>query len=244
MIDVLRGTREAEWRAWSALGALPAPDWPEDAPMIVVAPHPDDEILALGGTLQLAAAAGHPLSFIAVTDGEASHPDSTAVTPEALRVLRREEARLARSRLGIASPPVRHLGLADGAVAAGHDRLVDAILSVTGRSTVVLAPWRADGHPDHEAAGRAAAEAVRQAGASLVEYPVWTWNWARPGDERVPWHRARATHLPAAVRRAKISAIGAFRSQITALGPDPADGPVLPSAELAHHRRGFEVVFA
>jgi hypothetical protein len=48
--------------------------------------------------------------------------------------------------------------------------------------------------------------------------------------------------LSPAVHQAKQQAVAEFRSQIAALGPDPADGPVVPASELAHHRRAFEVV--
>jgi hypothetical protein len=68
---------------------------------------------------------------------------------------------------------------------------------VAGRTVVpgdlCLATWRGDGHPDHEAVGRAAARAARFVGATLWEFPVWAWHWARPGAIEVPWHRSMAS---------------------------------------------------
>ena len=49
--------------------------------------------------------------------------------------------------------------------------------------------------------------------------------------------------LPSDVRRAKASAVRAFRSQLEPLGPDPADAPVLSGEVLARFARPFEVVF-
>ena len=103
---------------------------------------------------------------------------------------------------------------------------------------------RADGHPDHDATGGAAVEAT-----SLTwmpdhpEYPVWTWNWAHPGDVRVPWHRARRVPLTAPMRRTKATAIGMFETQVTAIAPGSAGGPILPEPILRHHDRPFEVLF-
>ena len=47
-------------------------------------PHPDDEILVLGGTLSRLSAQGTDLRILPVTDGEASHAGFTAWTAERL----------------------------------------------------------------------------------------------------------------------------------------------------------------
>ncbi|MET0425091.1 MAG: PIG-L family deacetylase, partial [Actinoplanes sp.] len=106
-----------------------------------------------------------------------------------------------------------------------------------------LATWRADGHPDHEAVGRAAARACATTGATLLEYPIWTWHWSYPDSPDVPWHRARRIDLTPAARAAKAAAIEAFPSQIAPLGPDEADAAILPPHVLARFARPFEVVF-
>ena len=68
------GTAEAAWRAWPALRLLPMADSASWTSAVVVAAHPDDEILGAGGTIALLARAGARLRLVAVTDGEASHP--------------------------------------------------------------------------------------------------------------------------------------------------------------------------
>ncbi|MFC4313395.1 PIG-L deacetylase family protein [Steroidobacter flavus] len=42
------------------------------APVLVVAAHPDDEVLGCGGTMALMAAAGHPVHVLMLADGESS----------------------------------------------------------------------------------------------------------------------------------------------------------------------------
>ena len=69
------------------------------------------------------------------------------------------------------------------------------MLAARPPGTWCAATWRGDGHPDHEAVGRAAATAVERTGAVLVEYPVWMWHWALPGDPDVPWYRAHTVPL-------------------------------------------------
>jgi hypothetical protein len=74
----------------------------------------------------------------------------------------------------------------------------------------------------------------------LLEYPVWMWHWARPGDATVPWQRAtRVTLDPVAVER-KQRAIAVFRSQ---LDPDGGHDPIVPPHVLSRLQSVGEVVF-
>ena len=252
MIDVDAGTPEARWSAWLDAHAPPDMVWPgahdlaglaggPRAAVVVVAPHPDDEVLGVGGTLRVLNDLGLPVRVVAVTDGEASHPGSQAITPTALAAVRAQESERALAQLGLHCP-VDRLGLPDGQIERHEDELAGKLGPLLDGAGLVLTTWRHDGHPDHEASGRATAAAAAELGVPLAEYLVWTWNWAAPGDARVPWDRARRVPLSPPVRRTKQQAVAEFRSQITALGPDPEDGPVVPASELAHHRRAFEVV--
>ena len=233
------GTAEAEWSAWSGLADLPRLQLPESGVgggPLVVAPQPDDEVLGCGGLL--AAAGGE---VVAVTDGEASHPDSRVHSREELVVIRRAETSAALAALGRGSTVVHRLGQPDGGI--DEARLTDELerLLVPGRWCVVT--WAGDGHPDHEASGRAAAVACALTGAQLVQYPVWAWHWARPGDVRVPWESARRLPLSGPVAAAKRRAIDQFASQVQPLGPHPGDAAVLTPGVVARFTRPFEVFF-
>lgn len=231
------GTAEKAWRPWLSASDIPALDLAGAGSPLVVAPHPDDEVLGVGGLL---ATLGRG-DIVAVTDGEASHPESTVYSRAELAAVRRHESGLALGRLGLPLARVHRLGQADGGI--DEDVVAAALTAWLYPGRWCLATWRGDGHPDHEAVGRAAARACADTGARLLEYPVWTWHWARPGDPRVPWRRARAVALSDAARAAKSAAIDAFRSQIAPIGPDPADAAILPATTLVRFRRPFEVVF-
>ncbi|XVV16952.1 PIG-L deacetylase family protein [Actinoplanes sp. CA-131856] len=231
------GTAEATWRAWPAMAEWPVLALePGSRPPVVVAPHPDDEILGVAGLMATLGDVG----LVAVTDGEASHPGSAVHTPERLAAIRREETAEAMARLGLGESTVVRLGQPDGGV--DEAALTGALAQLLGPDQWCLATWRGDGHPDHEAVGRAAAEACARTGARLLEYPIWTWHWASPGDARVPWERARRVPLTPEVMAAKRAAIEAFPSQIHPLGPEPADAAILPPYVLARFARPFEVV--
>jgi LmbE family N-acetylglucosaminyl deacetylase len=105
-----------------------------------------------------------------------------------------------------------------------------------------VATWRHDGHPDHDATGRAAAEATAATSARLVEYPIWAWHWATSSRD-LPIARTGRLTLRAAERRAKTYAIDAFTSQLHRLGTDPADRAVLPPSVRRRFERPDETYF-
>jgi LmbE family N-acetylglucosaminyl deacetylase len=239
------GTPEATWQAWPALQAFPSLRL-ENAPsrVVVVAPHPDDELFGVGGLLRLLTAAGAEIDIVAVTDGEASHPGSPTMTPADLVSRRFAERAAALRRMGLDSARVTRLAIPDGRVASAAVRLASALTELLEPTDWCLATWRGDGHPDHEACGSAAAEACDVVGARLLEYPVWAWHWATPGDSRVPWARASSIRLPAWLAACKQRAAAEHVSQVRPLSADPADAAILPPSGLGRLLRTTETVFS
>ena len=208
----------------------------------MVAPHPDDEVLATGGLWSQLAQLGRPLCLIAATDGDASHPDSLLWPRARLADERPRETQRALATLGADATQVRRLRLPDGGLAAVIDDFSDHIANALQPDDVLFSTWRLDGHPDHDATGAACAQAARRCGVSLVEVPVWAWHWAAPGDARVPWQRAHRIALDPATVQAKQAALQAFASQ---LEPDPSTGApaVLRPSIVQRAARPFEIVF-
>ncbi|MDH0748837.1 PIG-L family deacetylase [Pseudomonas sp. GD03842] len=240
------GTPLAAWRHSGAVARTP---WIEALTLrnnferlVVVAPHPDDEILGCSALLRAMAGDEARLVMIAVTDGEASHPESLEWTPEALRRQRPEESRLALDRLGLDSERVvwHRLGLPDSAAASRIDRLEQHLRAVLQPGDAVLTTWRHDGHCDHDATGQACARVASERGLPLIEVPVWAWHWADPEDERLPWAHARKIALDPPTLQSKHAAIAAHVTQLTPQGTQPA---VLTEATLQRLLQPFELVF-
>ncbi|RPK69250.1 glucosamine-6-phosphate deaminase-like protein [Streptomyces sp. ADI96-02] len=237
------GTDEERWRAWDGWERLPEFTLPRAGRVVVVAAHPDDEVLGVGGAVARLADAGLGITVVSVTDGEGSHPGSTVVSPRRLARLRARELLAALDELGAARAEVVRLKVPDTAVKDHEDRIARELAGLVSGAALCLAPWTGDVHGDHEAAGRAAREATRAAGVPCALYPVWMWRWAEPGDTRVPWHRAFRVPLPPTAHARKRAAVDRFDTQIRPLGPAPEDAAVLPPDELAHHLRPWEVLF-
>lgn len=208
--------------------------------MVVVAAHPYDETLGFGATSAMLSELGVRVQVVSVSDGAGAHPGLSPVDRRRMEHIRRAELFRATRILGLPQPI--SLGLADGRLADHELLLTDLLADLLARraaGTWCAATWSGDGHPDHEAVGRAAAEAARRTGAVLLEYPVWMWHWASPGDPAVPWHRAHATALDARAVARKQTAARSFRSQFEAV--DRA--PVLPPFVLRRLLAAGEVVF-
>ncbi|MFF5899590.1 PIG-L deacetylase family protein [Streptomyces argenteolus] len=237
------GTDESLWERWQGWEDLAEFALPPRGRVVVVAAHPDDEVLGLGGTLARLAASGHDLTVVSVTDGEGSHPRSKVLRPHELATIRAEETRAALDRLGAGAAEIVRLRVPDAAVDRHEEEVRRALVPLCSGAVLVAAPWTGDVHSDHEAAGRAARAAAVEADAPFAEYPVWLWHWARPGDPRVPWDRAARLTLSPHDQARKRHAVDAFASQIRPLGPAAEDAAILPPEELAHHLRPREVVF-
>ncbi|BBX07374.1 PIG-L deacetylase family protein [Mycolicibacterium aichiense] len=233
------GTPADEWlRRQHPFPSLPLDQCPG---LVVVAPHPDDETLGFGATACAVAARGVDVHTVIATDGGAAWPGLSAFEQARLEESRRGESQTAAAVLGLPVPVF--LGLPDGRLTENESRLAEILTEIlAGRpeGTWCAATWRGDGHPDHEVVGRAAAVATSRTGAVLLEYPIWMWHWARPGDDAVPWQSAvQMVADPVAVHR-KREAVASFRSQLES---DAGREPILPPYVLERLDRVGEVVF-
>ncbi|NBB12583.1 PIG-L deacetylase family protein [Pseudomonas sp. SLFW] len=219
---------------------------PPGSRLVVLAPHPDDEVLACGGLLAAMAMAGREqeIQLISVTDGEGSHPGSSQWPQARLRAQRRLESEYAVAALGLDVSRLswHRLSLVDGGVAEGSEALIALLSEDLRPSDVLLSTWRHDGHCDHEAVGHCAAQAAASTGATLVEVPIWAWHWAEPNDPRIPWEQARKLMLGDEQLARKRRAITSHASQ---LQTDTSTGalPVLDAVTLDRLLQPFELVF-
>jgi LmbE family N-acetylglucosaminyl deacetylase/glycosyltransferase involved in cell wall biosynthesis len=174
--------------------------------LLVLAPHPDDEVFGCGGLSALVAAAGGRVVPVLLTDGGAGDFSGSSDAAAYVATRRAESARAAEI---LGTEPPRALGFPDRSLPARGEELVAALeaLFVEVRPDSVLVPSPAETHPDHRAAARAAHLAfVRSwpdAPARLVFYEV-----------SAPLAPNRLVDVDAAAVR-KSAAIAAFASQLT-----------------------------
>lgn len=242
-----QGTLENEWACSEWLAGLPTTHAPEllrgTRRLLVVSPHPDDEVLGCAGLMQAALAEHIAVHVVSVTDGEACYPDQALWPASRLRDARRHELAQAMRALGLDAGHVTPLGLPDGGVARHEAELTAYLTAQLMPDDLVIAPWVKDAHPDHEAAGRAACAAAAARHARLLQYPVWAWHWLDPGARASPWPAATRVPMDGLMRSRKRAAMQAFATQTGDIeGLDCP--PILPDHITARFHRPYEVLIA
>lgn len=214
-------------------------------PLVVLSAHPDDETLGAAGLIHQALRAGAAVHVIVATAGEASHPDSPTHSPERLAGIRVDELARALGELTPHSPGTgtltfETLGLPDGQLAQHQPDVESAIRKATANGRVMLvAPYRHDGHTDHDALGTMAAHIAEELGLGLLEYPIWYWHWATP-ERDTEWEHWRSLNLDVDTTRAKARATAAHRSQVAPLSDAPQDAALLQETFIQHFQRSGE----
>lgn len=217
------GTSDFTWQRWMA--AAPCPDLSIPsvlAPsqrLVVVAPHPDDEVLACGALIAMHAARGGEVVIVAVTDGEGSHGGASGTGPTDLAARRRGERLQGLLQLGLQHPSVHALALRDGDVQSQSMLLRGWLLFFLRPDDVVVSTWEGDGHPDHEATGRVTRQTCLQVGCGFLAAPVWMWHWAAVADSRVPWQRLQRLGVSSDAWSRKQAALAAHVTQLTPRSP-------------------------
>ncbi len=178
-------------------------------------PAPDDEILGCGGLLCQLGELGRRLALVAVTDGDGSHPQSTLWPATRLRNTRPLETREALRRLHLERATVTRLAIPDGQVSEQEAALQQRLVEILTPEDVVFATWRLDGHPDHEATGRAAVEACRLRGCPLHRGAGLDLALGRPGRSTRALGTGAAPGSGEDVLALKKRAVNAFGSQLT-----------------------------
>ncbi len=117
----------------------------DDGPVLVIAPHPDDEVLGAGGAIARLAAAGRPVHVAIVTRGQPPQYDTEQIEKV------KAEAKAAHDRLGVHKthwldfPAAELAEHPHGALNAGLGSLIADL-----DPHVVLAPHPGDIHMDHQ----------------------------------------------------------------------------------------------
>ncbi|HYH76051.1 MAG TPA: bifunctional PIG-L family deacetylase/class I SAM-dependent methyltransferase [Arthrobacter sp.] len=238
------GTDEAVWASNGLAAFAELPLGPQELAgmrFVVLAAHPDDEMLGAGGLLAQLHSLGADVDVLLCTAGEGSHPDSETVSPADLGSTRVTEFSAALAALGHTGN-WRFLGLPDSGLAEHVEEIAAHVREAACRhppeQVVIVAPYRGDGHTDHDALGAVAAEVARAGGHALLEYPIWYWLWATPAHAE--WQSWVRIPLDVPAQAAKAAAMRAHASQVLPLSPRPGDEALLGGDFLRHFHRAFE----
>lgn len=195
---------------------------------LAIVAHPDDLEYGAAGAIAAWTADGRDIAYLLVTRGEAG---IDGMTPEQAAPLREREQRASAAEVGVRT--VEFLDHPDGVIEYGVPLRRDLALAIRRHRPELLVTlnhhdnwgpgsWNT---PDHRAVGRAALDAVADAGNR--------WIFPDPGGPE-PWDGVRwvavaaapepthAVDISAQLDRA-IASLAAHRTYLAALGDDPPE---------------------
>jgi len=171
--------------------------------VLVIAPHPDDEVIGCGGAIRLRVERGERVSVAFLTSGELGLKQLSRAKAWKIR---ETEARRAATILGLAE---LHFLRQPDWMLGDHVKAASTVLKdllVRAKPDVVYLPHPSDGHPDHQVTWpilRGALKLCRDLKPDLLAYEVWT-----------PLARHDITVDITPVIRCKLRALRAHRSQL------------------------------
>ena len=152
--------------------------------LLVLAPHPDDEVIGAGGLMQRVLARGGEVRVVFITSGESNPWPQRAQKrkwrlsvedQEAWGERRRGEAKASLQALGVPEEAATFLHFRDGQIAAlarkNDPRLTESLRSaiLEFQPTLLICPSAQDLHSDHRAVAWYLHQAVRGVGEGAPE---------------------------------------------------------------------------
>ena len=214
--------------------------------VLILAPHPDDEIIGLAGIALQTLKRGGQVHVTYLTNGEKS---GACASEEEIKINRIRLSNEVLDLLGVSQRNVRRLGVPDCGVAhhgeSGFDDLVKEIACEIERikPDAVFSTAETDFWPfDHVACSQIAKRAIKQSEfkSQLWFYWVWTWYHIKP------WHILKVKTKN--IFKVDISEEMAQKTKLIEmyLEPKSADrlpwSGVLPKAMLFPFTRAFEII--
>ncbi len=195
---------------------------PFGSSILILAPHPDDEVVGFAAAIGRAQAAGARLSVIFLTHGCVDRQSMWPWARGRYRTVvarRRAEAERACALLGVgvagwSSRPARHLWRE---LSAGEAEVRGALAAVGADQ--VWSPAFEGGNPDHDGANAIASRLAAE-GIDVLEFAEYNFQGGRARSHRFPHPTGgeQTLQLTPAEREAKLAALRAYASEQGNLG--------------------------
>lgn len=244
-LDCLRAIHLGLVRYW-AIERQSQPLALTNQPVIVFAPHQDDEVFGCGGLIALKCQQHIPVRVVFITDGKGSHIGYSAEQQAELIQSRKLEAIAALCVLGLAATEIDFLDQPDGELQYLPElerlNLIYKVLDLLQiyQPQAVYVPHAQDAHIDHEATYTLVKTAISlnygntNQNIELWQYPIWIF-----------WFRVLFLSLKLkSIRRPCCLDIQSVRSQKNAaIAVYHSQHQVLPSAFLKQFYLPYEIYF-
>lgn len=152
------------------------PSLPLSENTVIIAPHPDDEVIGCAGLIKALVERGTPPHVIVMTGGEGAHRGCCELEESEIIVERRKLTMKVAKTLGLSESYIHFLDYPDEHIAldcAETKKLAQLLLRLSPQT--VLIPHWGEGWSDHIEAAEIVKDLLRDKNASIYEYCVWMW---------------------------------------------------------------------
>ena len=215
------------------------PSLPLTDDTVIIAPHPDDEVIGCTGLIQALVERGTPPHVIILTGGEGSHRGCCNTSAEEIMVARHQLTLKAAVTLGLPESYIHCLSYPDGGVALGHpetERLQALLSELVPQS--VFVPHRGEGWSDHLQAAEVTKHLLKGLDVSIYEYCVWMWYY---NVWHLDYRNAHVLRMSRTQHQRKLQAIDEYVTPLAPCGK-PWSG-VLPAPFLKAAKWEKELYF-
>ncbi|MFH0861286.1 MAG: PIG-L family deacetylase [Candidatus Altiarchaeota archaeon] len=144
--------------------------------ILVLSPHPDDDVIGCGGTIYKHSAENDHVKVVYLTDGRECNPSLTDEEKGIIALKRKSEAKKATNILKVDDLvfldfPDTKLGFYTGEAASRLKSIIEDY-----QPDIIYLPWLGDDHVDHKATNSILARTLERSNQDYVirGYEIWT----------------------------------------------------------------------
>lgn len=206
---------------------------------VIIAPHPDDEVIGCAGLIQALVERDTPPHVIILTGGEGSHRGCCDTPAEDIIEARHQLTITAAKTLGLPMSNIHRLKYPDGGIAIEHSetKKLQALLTEI-KPQAIFVPHHGEGWNDHTRVLGIVKELMRYHVVNIYEYCVWMWYY---NVWNLDYNNARILKMLLSQYQRKLEAIEQYVTPLAPCGK-PWSG-VLPKAFLKAARWKRELYF-
>lgn len=212
--------------------------------VLIISPHPDDEVFGCGGLMQSLIQSGKQVELAILSKGEAVHKKCCPDDEERVVRERAELTDAANEVLGVVSKYIHRLNFPDGDFASVRNmpdmlKELDELIKEIA-PTEVFIPHPYETSPDHVAATEIIEEILKETSIPIYYYCVWTW-YHMPMYKILKLKYKNARLLRVANRETKNKAIDIYINNLARCGVSYSGD--LPKPFIYAFRWKYELFF-
>lgn len=146
------------------------------ADSVIIAPHPDDEVIGCAGLIQELVKRGTPPHVIVMTGGEGAHRGCCELEKSEIIVERRKLTMEVAKTLGLSESYICFLDYPDEYIAQNcseTEKLKEILIRLSPKA--IFIPHWGEGMPDHIQTAEIIKDLMKDTQISIYEYCVWMW---------------------------------------------------------------------